>query len=159
MTINSQMSFLPGYVVHKEPELLFSATDTKARHTHPLLGLAQYGPYSASQLASIGDPIRIAAIAPHGMLYQVERLINEFKQVHRPRERQDYLIDYPGFQTVYKVGIEPAVPNARIELPTDLDNSIKQSSRPHQVLAEAITKALFILKNVRHEFDLVLILR
>jgi len=158
MTVDVKASFLPGYVVHKEPALLFSATDSKARHTHPLMGLVRYGPYSASQLAAVSDPVRIAVIAPQGMLHDVERLIDEFQCTHHPRERLDYLIEYPGFQTIYRVRIVPSVPGAMIQLPAELGSSIAASDRPHHVLAEAVTKALFILKNLRHEFDIVLIL-
>jgi len=153
-----QASLLPAYVVHKEPELLFSATDPKARHPHPLLGLVRYGPYGSSQLACVSSPIKVAAIAPHGRLHEVERLVAEFQSAHHPRERPDYLVEYPGFQSVYKVGIVPSVQHAMIELPPDLADSIAASDRPHHVLAEAITKALFVLKNLQHEFDVVLIL-
>jgi len=85
--MNSQPFNLPAHVVFAEPELLFSATDLKARHSHPLLGLVANGPFSASQLASVSDPIRVALVAPHGMLSALERLLTEIQGNHKPRER------------------------------------------------------------------------
>lgn len=158
MKPDAQPYHMPGYVVHKEPVLLFSATDPKARSTHPLQGLVSHGPYSSSQLAAVYDPIRIGIIAPHGMTHRIEQLIAELSQKHGPRERRDYLIEYPGFFTVFRVNIVPSVQRGKLELPPELDKEIGDSKRPHQVLADAVTKSLFVLKNFRHEFDLIMIL-
>ena len=45
-----------------------------------------------------------------------------------------------------------------IELAPNLTNQVKDSQRPHMVLAEALTRALSALRNVRTAFDVVYIL-
>lgn len=151
-------SRLPGYIIHGEPHLLFSATDSAARDKHPLLGLIRHGPYGASQVANVFDTIRVAAVTPHGMLEEVDRLLDELRRRYSPKERTDYLVDYPGFRSVFRVEAVSAIKEAKTELPPDLDDILTRSDRPLHTLADAIARSLMVLRNVRHEFDLVLVL-
>lgn len=148
----------PGHIVFKEPQLLFSCTDSTAVHEHPLVGLSQFGPFSSSQLAAIPDTIKIALIAPYGRVNELKRFISELNSAHLPKERKNYLIEYPGFSKVYKTALTCAGEHACIELSKDLDKQIYESQTPHSVLAEATTRALQALRNVQHEFSIVLLL-
>jgi hypothetical protein len=47
---------------------------------------------------------------------------------------------------------------SRILLSQDLDREIEVAAKPHVVLAEALTRALFALRNARDSFDIVVIL-
>jgi hypothetical protein len=59
---------------------------------------------------------------------------------------------------VFGVSLAPAGQGATIELPIDLGDQMARSSNPHTVLAQALTRALFALRNLRHDYDVVLIL-
>jgi len=148
----------PGHTVLKEPRLSFSCTDMRAASEHPLIGLSQYGPFSSSQLAAIPNPIKIALVAPFRRTNELKRFIDELNTTHSPRERKDYLIDYSGFSNIYKTALACAEDHACLELPEDLDQKIYDSKTPHLVLAETITRTLQSLRNVQHDFTIVLLL-
>lgn len=148
----------PGHVVFKEPRLSFSCTDARAVNEHPLIGLCQFGPFSSSQIAAIPDPIKIALITPHGRTSELKRFVNELNTAHAPKERKEYLIEYPGFSSIYKTTLACAEELACIELPQELDKQIYNSDTPHLVLADTITRTLQSIRNVQHAFNIVLLL-
>ena len=100
MSVDSR---LPAYSAVGEPNLAFHAERLTDRHPHPLIGLVQHGPYSRSLPHLVLDPIRIAVIAPHGMLRSAEALIGELETRYAPRERKQYLVDFLGFSRVFGV--------------------------------------------------------
>lgn len=148
----------PGHYVLNEPQLLFSCTDSKARHVHPLIGLSQFGPFSSSQISNVPNPIRVAIIAPYGKTDSLKRFLNEMNSSHSPKERKQYLVEYQGFSKIFKTGLVCANESACIEFPQNLDEKISLSNSSHTVLAEAATKALHTLRNVQHDFSLVLLM-
>jgi hypothetical protein len=148
----------PGHVVFKEPLLSFSCNDPRVVSEHPLMGLSQFGPFSASQLAAIPNPIKVALVSPFGRTNELKKFINELNTAHSPKERKDYLIDYSGFSNIYKTTLVSADEHACIELPQVLDKEIYESETPHLVLADAITRTLQSLRNLQHEFTIVLLL-
>ena len=158
MNAESRPHFLPGHVVFGEQMLRFGSTDPHAVDIHPLQGLLRFGPFTRDKLAAIVDPIRIAIIAPHGQATRVELLLRELQQAHSPRERKSYLPEYPGFSRVFHVQLNTIARQAAIELSPDLTHQIACSQRPHLVLAEALTRALSALRNIRTSFDVVFIL-
>jgi hypothetical protein len=86
-------------------------------------------------------------------------LLGEMQQSHRPRERIQYLMNFPGFSNVFGVQLTRAPgPATTIELSSTLAQEMERSPKPHMVLAEAMTRALSALRLVRHEFDVVMIL-
>lgn len=155
--INENILF-PAHVVLNEPQLSFSCFDQKARHIHPLIGLSQYGPLSSSQVSSVPNPIKVATIAPYGRSQELKQFINELNTSHAPRERKQYLVDYPGFSSVFKTGLVCADDSTCIELPKDLDKKIAESHMPHALLVEAVTTSLQSLKNSSHQYTLVMLL-
>ncbi len=150
---------LPGYDTFREPRLRFAGDPEHAIDIHPLRGLLQFGPYSRGKLTALSDPIRVAIIAPQGKVASVVELLREMQKSHRPRERRQYLMDFPGFSKVFGVRLTRAMgPANTIELASTLTQEMERSEKPHMVLAEAMTRALSALRLVRHEFDVVMIL-
>ena len=149
---------LPGHVVLDEPGLRFGSRDGRDVDTHPIRGLLRFGPYSRDKISAVSNPIRIAMIVPAGDAGRVVTQVRELEQPHRPRERRAYLLDYPGFEKVFGVRLVRAGGGTTIELPSDLSTRMSASPTPHLELGQALTQALFALRNLRDAFDVVLIL-
>jgi hypothetical protein len=149
---------LPGFAKFREPKLRFGSSAIEDVDIHPMQGLLQFGPYSKGKLSAIMDPIRIATISPAGQASKASNLLRELQQRHRPVERRNYLPDFPGFSKVFGVQIDLASTGCHIELPSTLSEDIKRADRPHRLLADTIIRALHNLQNVRHDFDVVLVI-
>jgi hypothetical protein len=150
---------MPAHNWLTEPDLLFHPDLPDHRHIHPLIGLEQFGPYSQSVISQVLDPIRIGFIVAHGHTAPAKRLLAELEQRHQPRERQSYLIDFPGFSRLFHVRAAAARKGCHVELGPEIDEQLANSSDPHLVLAEGLTRALSNLDAYRNEIDvLVLIL-
>ena len=137
-----------------EPMLAFSAEDTSRQARHPLTGLCDNGPYSAGL---VPDPIRIATISPaseSGTLYEFMRRL---RKSWKPRERKDYLPDWPGFREVFGLDMQAADPSCHIQLEDRVDADVQMSKTPHVVLAEHLVRAIQTLFGRRTDFDLVFI--
>ncbi len=148
---------LPAHLRVAEPELLFSPDRVGDRHVHPLRGLLQFGPYSRNFINRVFDPIRVATIFPHDFKRQLRGLFNELEQKHTPRERKDYLVDFPGFHSVFGVKVVPADAGLHIVLPDGINTEVETSKQPHTVLARVITDAMSRLLPRRNEYDVILI--
>lgn len=147
----------PAHHKVAEPELLFSPDRSGDHHIHPLRGLLQFGPYSRNFINRVFDPIRVATIFPHDFKQRLRDLFNELERRHTPRERRDYLVDFPGFHSVFGVKVVPADAGLHIVLPPAVDAEIQASSQPHTVLARVITDAMTRLLSRRNEYDVLLI--
>jgi hypothetical protein len=119
--------------------------------------LTNHGPFSRDKLSAVSNPIRLAVIAPQGGLKRIAGLVHELHQAHRPRERRNYLPEFPAFSRIF--GVRLVLPNGptSLELPATLTGEVKRSPKPHAILAETLTRSLFALRNLRHEFDIVII--
>ncbi len=146
---------LPAHQYLPEPELAFHPERREDRDVHPLRGLVRFGPFSRSLVNHVLDPIRVAMIAPPGSLTEVDRLISELEARHLPRERREYLLEFPGFSRVF--GLRVVGTPCRVELATDLDAKIAASDVPHVILADAVVRALGVLEASRSEFDVVIV--
>lgn len=149
---------LPAHVAFDEPMLRFGGDPLVARDVHPLRGLLNHGPFTKDKLAAVADPIRVATICPSGQRDKLINLLRELYGRHTPRERRQFLLEYPGFTKVFGVKILPAGDAASYELGPSLTTDVLKAERPHAVLAEAITQGLRALRLVRDQFDVVLIL-
>lgn len=148
---------LPAHTFLGEPDLSFHPTRAKDRDPYPLRGLARFGPYSRGTLGGVVDPIRVAAVAPAGWRRQVQLFLQEMEASHRPQERRHYLIEYPGFSSIFGVRVVLGHDDLVAELPTDTDDVLSSSERPHISLAERLAKAIARLGARRSEFDVLLI--
>lgn len=147
---------LPVHGLIPEPELAFHPERREDRHTHPLTGLVQFGPYSRSLIQSFTDPIRLASIEPADMGRNIDRLMVELDQAHRPKERVKYLVEYPGFSKVFGVRAVLSA-TGRQQFPNELDDELDAAERPHLVLAERVARAIAAHQARRNDFDLLLI--
>lgn len=146
---------LPRHKRLAEPLLKFGNADPETFGLHPLQGLLDNGPFGKLRLASVSNPIRIAFVGQQSMLGRLRHLVNELNSRHQPKERKNYLPEYPGFDRIFEVSIAKARDDAAIILPDALDSRVESSSAPHRVLAEALTGALSSLRSQRHGFDVV----
>jgi hypothetical protein len=147
----------PTYSVIEEPDLSFHPDRQEDKSEHPLVGLVNFGPYSRSLINHVVDPIRIASIFPHGQGSIIKRILSELESHQQPKERLNYLIEFPGFSRVFGLRCVSANPSAHVELPQSLSNEISTSERPHLLLAEKITQAINALQSQRTEFDIMMI--
>lgn len=147
----------PDFRVLSEPQLAFDPIDTSKCDRHPLRGLLTHSPYTARSLASYLPTIRIGTISPSGEGGVLAQLVSELRFRHTPRERPEYLVDYPGFKELFGVGLELAGSEAHVELPADLDQRVFQTSHPERALAGALSDALAQLTSSRASFDVVLV--
>ena len=157
-TSSAKLYHLPGHVVLDEPRLRFGSNHPRDTDIHPMRGLLRFGPYSKDKLAAVPNPIRIAMIAPADETERLTNQIREIEQVHQPRERKSYLPSFPGFEKIFGVQLARGGAGTSIELPSDLAAQMAASPKPHIVLAQALTRALFAMRNLRSAYDVVLIL-
>jgi len=88
---------------------------------------------------------------------QLKVLLGELESRHTPRERRQYLFDFPGVSKVFGVRVVSGSPDLMIELPAGFDQEIAKAANPHILLAERLTRAIQILESRRAEFDVLLI--
>jgi hypothetical protein len=135
-----------------EPTLTFDVSKNSPVNVHPLIGLKEFGPYSASIFPI--NRIRIASIHLKGTGHVVSNLINEFELTHHPKERLRYLPDYKGFGNIFKSKID-FVNNVSIELNPDEMFSVDQPR--HISLANVLGNAVRTMAQRLQDFDVLLI--
>lgn len=150
----SAIHSLPAHAWHEEPWLSFHPDRLDDRDRHPLKGLHRFGPFSASLISSMIDPIRVAAIVPHGCRSWFSGILSELNHVHKPRERSDYLIEYPSFANVFRIRIVEANEHCR-EMPLSTDEAVEKSATPHRELAERLLNEVNAIRRSTSEFDVL----
>ena len=146
MSAAPQAFRLPGHIVLPEPKLRFGSNSPQDIDFHPMEGLIRFGPYSLDKLSPVPNPIRIGVIVPAELEDLLVRQMRELEQVHQPRERKQYLPPFHGFEKIFGVRIARGGAASRIVLSQDIDREIRAAEKPHVVLAEALTRALFALR-------------
>ncbi len=147
-------SEMASHVWLSEPKLAFHPDRTSDIEIHPLRGLLKFGPYSSSL---VPDPIRIATISPAGERHKIQAFLSRLGTRYAPNERKDYLLEWPGFPTVFGVHVKPADSTCHIEMDPELDNEFRGTPTPHAVLADRLWRAIQILQGARHGFDVLCI--
>ena len=137
-----------------ESELSFHSTRDSDRSHHPLRGLLQFGPHSKDW---VPDPIRVATLTPAGESQFFYEFMKSLNSAYTPKERRDYLPEWPGFHSVFGVHVRASSRNCRIELPQQVDADFHNSQIPHTVLAENLTRAIHSLEAHRNDFDVLFI--
>ena len=148
------ISQLASHIVLAEPYLSFHPDRTSDRHVHPLEGLLQFGPYSSGL---IPDPIRVATIAPANESKRLYDFLKELNSPAKPRERKDYLPDWPGFKPLFGLHMRGAAAGCHIQLDSALESEFVKSCTPHVVLADRLVRAVQNLEARRAEFDVLFI--
>ena len=149
--MNSQIA---PHVCLPEPQLAFHPARSLDREIHPLRGLLEFGPYSATL---VPDPIRIATIVPGSDCDHLYSFLSKLDSKYDPRERKDYLPIWPGFQSVFGLRTRLAGEECHIKSDNRLETKFRNSSEPHLVLAEYLVRAIQRLQANRTEFDIILI--
>lgn len=144
-----------NHVCLSEPKLAFHPDRRSDRDIHPLQGLLRFGPYSKGLL--VPDPIRVATIAPAGESDRLYAFMKELNSQFKPRERIDYLPEWPGFQRVFGVRMTGAGSGCHVELEPSLETEYEVSSSPYVVLADGLTRAIHLLDARRSLFDVLFI--
>ena len=137
-----------------EPQLAFHPERAADRSTHPLRGLLEFGPHSAGL---VPDPIRVATLAPAGDSSRLNEFMRRLNSRYRPRERRDYVPEWPGFHGVFGLHMHAAGKDCRVELDSRLEDDFRNAPKPHTVLAERLTRAIHGLEARRSEFDVLFI--
>lgn len=153
---DGELSELPGHQWVPEPALLFHPDRASDTHVHPLRGLLAFGPYSRSLITPLLDPVRVATICPKGWGERSRALIAEVQARHSARERRQYLPEFPGFSTVFGIGLVEADLPAH-ELPAALSETMSRAPQPHLVLAEEVARAIKRIEPHRSDFDVLMI--
>jgi hypothetical protein len=146
---------LANHVLLSEPKLSFHPERRSDVHIHPLRGLIEFGPYSKGHL--LPDPVRVATLAPNGESSRLYDFLKELNSSYAPRERQDYLPPWPGFQQVFRARMTAAGSGCHQELDAQFDKDFEASSTPHIVLAAALTRAVQKMDGRRNLFDVLFI--
>lgn len=145
---------LSPHIWISEPKLTFDPIRNDYVDAHPLRGLSTFGPYSEDILPS---SIRIATIAPETDSKILFSFLKELKSKCVAKERKDYIVDWPGFNKVFKIDLIPASRDCLIEINSDFENEVKASTTPHILLADKLNRTIQLLCTRRTEFDVVVI--
>ena len=147
-------SEITAHVRLPEPRLAFHPDRTSDREIHPLRGLIRFGPYSNGL---VPDPIRVATLSPFGEGPKLYSFMKELNSVQKPTERMDYLIEWPGFQSVFGVHMRAAGIGCHVELDSQIEDELHSSTKPHIVLADRLVRAIQGFEARRSEFDVLFI--
>ena len=151
------MNSLSQVAMHQslsEPKLAFHPDRAADSDIHPLRGLINFGPHSTRLVL---DPIRVATVAPTGDVSNLRAFMDRLEAKYSPRERSDYLPEWPGFHSVFGVHVREASHYCHIKLNPEIETNVKASSTPHMVLADQLVRAIHRLQAYRSEFDLVVV--
>jgi hypothetical protein len=141
-------SELSGYSTLPEPRLVFAGG---ALDSHPLRGLVAHGPYS--KVLGIPARVRLAQLAPKGLLPKLNGILQELGKPAKPREAVNYYPDYPGFEPLFRTPIV-AGDRLRFEMASDLDDLARQGDRLE--LARQLFDAIGKVGVNRADFDVLL---
>ncbi len=155
MTSPLSTSKLPPFSSLEEPLLAFASDDPKARDTHPLRGLARFGPYTRASFPSFTSTVRIATVGPVSGQPKVRELLHSLLTEHPPQDRKDYVLPYPGFSKLFRAGLELcADPALHIAWPDDL-GSLPASGASRADIGAAVDAVIRRISTLRGQFDLL----
>jgi hypothetical protein len=83
--------------------------------------------------------------------------MKELSTPARPRERREYVPEWPGFRKVFNLDLRGAGKGCHLELDGSLDEDLKRSERPHVLLAERLVRTIQLLDSRRTDFDVLFI--
>ena len=146
----SRPTELPANSKVSEPDLLFAGNST---NKHPLVGLRDFGPYSAD--LHVPQRVRLAYLAPQALLGRIDGIVRELRGKHRPREAKNYYVEFPGFDAVFRCALVPAIDGLQIPTPQDCDQLAMSGNGLG--LVSSILNGLGPLVRARQQFDVLLV--
>ena len=135
-----------------EPMLAFHPNRISDQSRHSLHGLLTYGPYSAG---FVPDPIRVATLAPASESQCLYDFMKSLNSDFKPKERRDYLPEWPGFHGVFGLHMRGAGKGCHVETDPQLEVDLCNSSKPHIILADHLVRAVQRLDACRSNFDVL----
>lgn len=153
---NDENYFFQGLLNESEPLLSFHVLDTNYQSIHPLKGLKSFGPYDYSFENKSNLPaIKIALISPRSGFTKVVAHLNSLSQSKQPTTEKDYLIEYPGFSTIYKKYLEvPNNPDGKLSVLIE-DEEISGKTRVE--FYEILKRKINYFDTLKGDFDLLII--
>lgn len=152
----TNISHIVSYEKVTEPYLTFSPERDDYINIHPLKGLVQYGPYNQKLIGNAFQTIRVATIGPIGTQKVIKELINKLKSKQIPQERKSYLIDFPGFEQVFKKNIS-INENINVEISKEEENAFLNSPKPYKKLSEILSQLITKISSNKFDFDILFI--
>lgn len=114
---NEAIPFFEGAFVLDEPKLIFSVNEKQYTTIHPLKGLKNYFPldYSFSANHIIAPTLKLGIISPDFKYGTLVAHLQKLKNQISIGSETEYLVDYPGFDSVYK---------KYIDIPSDINSNL-----------------------------------
>ncbi len=146
----SDRSNLSGHLLVPEPSLLFAAGKT---HLHPLQGLSQYGPYSAT--LGLLTNLRLAYLAPREFLPKLDSLVSELNSSFDPIEAKNYYIRYDRFEKIFRVKLTKPGDSLKHAMPQECNALAAKVDSTG--LANLLVQSMTALLRQRNTFDVLLL--
>ncbi|MCF7966847.1 MAG: hypothetical protein K9L79_15120 [Methylobacter tundripaludum] len=143
-------SILSAYSILPEPLLLFNENRTD---THPLRGLSHHGPYGAN--LGLPGQVRLAYLAPAECMGKLDDIVSELCKPASPKEALNYYVQYPGFESVFRVPL--VAPSEALKYSTLQECDALGASGNGIALSEKIIQSIAGLLRHKHTFDVLLI--
>lgn len=156
MALPPLASKLPPFTLLDEPMLVFSPEQLNEVDVHPLRGLCRYGPFSKGSFGAFTTNVRVATIGPDGAFRKRGALLASLRSAFQPSDRSEYVPTYPGFESLFNVGLVSAPGPTHIRWPDSL-NQLPGQGMGGQRLFAAMDAALRRLDTMRNEFDVVVV--
>lgn len=149
---------LPNYAVVPECALSFHPANAGLKATHPLRGLADFGPYSRGMSpALVAAPLRLAFVTIEGHASRLRDYLNSLEVQHTSEARSGYFPPFDGFEAVY--GISLQVPQQRGDSVVLIRESDAREAltrpEPEREFLELLARSIRELMQRRAEFDVV----
>ncbi len=151
-----QPARLAPYSSLDEPLLAFSVGDPDQHHAHPLVGLAEFGPYTRTALPAFTPQVRVAIAGPESGRVARKGLLQSLQQSHGPTDRRDYVPPYPGFAKIFGVELVPAPAETQLTLPETVEEMVDSSLSAQDRVRAALGSAISRLSAVRDRFDVAI---
>jgi hypothetical protein len=153
---NDQDYFFQGVYVEDEPLLSFHLHEKNYRIIHPLKGLKYFGPYDYSFTnKDTISTIKIALISPKNDIERILVHLKGLSQNKHPSTESDYLIEYPGFSSVYKKYLE--IPSNSEDKLCVLVEEKEAILKTHREFYEMLKRKIDYYDTLKGDFDLLLI--
>lgn len=156
MPYDYSFSKLPPFTLLDEPQLSFSPDRLEERDLHPLRGLVNFGPYSKTVFSPYTPNLRIATIGPVDGVAKVGNLMRMLRECHKPSDRKEYVPEYQGFESIFRVPLVAASSAAHIKWPSDI-MKLGDQGEPELRFMTGLKSAMERLSLIRDQFDVVVV--
>ncbi|MBS1650482.1 MAG: SIR2 family protein [Bacteroidetes bacterium] len=155
--INEKITSFEGAFNLVEPKLKFNLSDNNYSTIHPLKGLKDFYPldYSFTTDHNLKSTLKLAIISPDDKFDLLIKQLNLLKSNVPIKSEREYLIDYPGFDTVYQKYIDFPV-SSTSEL-CSLIKSSEVSSMNIQQFYDLIKRKIDYFDSIKGDFNLIIL--